>query len=289
MASITQLSLLSHPYEEVVPVTGGRKEMKAAASFPGSVLIWAMGEGDYAKSQAAVEERPGGLALIAILPRAADITDDPDVIHAVQRCRPHGLLPYHAAPVARDLAQVLRRPPLDLAAEVTDYLAWRGLVVDRETTRLLRRIIELSAELRSITALSRSMYLSRRALGRRLLNRGLPVPSHWLQLARMLRLASRLQNSDASVFTIAYDSGYPDGFSVSNQMHRLIGYRPSQVREYLGWEWILEAWLKREADAGGLAPAAAREISHGSKSPAGPPPKLPRPRAGRPKRRRSVA
>jgi len=288
MSSITQLSLLAHPYDKVRPLTGGRREMKVAASIPGSALIWAMGRGDYAKSRALVQGRPGGLSLIAILPSATEVTDDPDVLHVVQRCRPHGLLPDHAGPAVQDLAQVLRRPPLDLAADVTDYLLWRGLVVDRETTHLIRRIMELSAELRSITALSRSMYLSRRALGRRLFNRGLPVPSHWLQIARMLRLASRLQNSDASVFSIAYESGYPDGFSVSNQMQRLIGCRPSQVREYLGWEWILEAWLRREAEEGGLAPDAARQISAGPKSSAGPPPPFPRPRAGRPRRKSSV-
>jgi hypothetical protein len=29
-------------------------------------------------------------------------------------------------------------------------------------------------------------------------------------------------------------------------MKRLIGYRPSQVRELPGWEWLVEAWLKQE-------------------------------------------
>ncbi|MDA1102107.1 MAG: hypothetical protein O2956_00725 [Gemmatimonadetes bacterium] len=289
MAQIAPLSLLAHPYQDLVPVTGGRCELKSAARIPGSALVWTMGASSYEKSQSFVEERPGGLALIAILPPAVDVTADPEVVHAVQRCRPHGLLPHHAGPVARDIAQVLRRPPLDLAVEVTDYLSWRGLVVDRETIQLLRRIVELSADLRSITALSRGMYLSRRALGRRLLTRGLPVPSHWLQLGRMLRMASRLQNSDTSVFSIAYESGYPDGFSVSNQMQRLIGYRPSQIREYLGWEWILEAWLRREAEEGGLAPGPAREIREGVKSSAAPPPTFPGPGAGRPRRRRSVA
>ena len=266
MTALTQLSLLSHPYDLLTPVTGGHRQLRGAARIPGSALIWVMGEGDYSKTSEAVERRPGGLALIALLPRSEEIVANPDVVHAVHRCRPNGLLPYHSRPTPGDLAQVLRRPSADLPADVTDYLSWRGLLVDRDTTQLIRRIIELSCEVRSITALSRGLYMSRRALGRHLMNRGLPVPSHWLQLSRMLRLSSRLQNSEASIFTIAYESGYPDGFSVSNQMHRLIGYRPSHVREYLGWEWILEAWLRREAETGGLAPGAAREISTGSKS-----------------------
>jgi len=266
MKAISQLSLLSHPYDCLVPLTGGHQQMRAAARVPGTSLIWSMAEGNYEKTCPTVEGRPGGLALIAILPRTEDIVANPDVVHAVQRCRPNGLLPYHSGPIPCDLAQVLRRPAADLPADVTDYLTWRGLIVDRDTTHLVRRIIELSAELRSITSLSRGLYMSRRALGRRLMSRGLPVPSHWLQLSRMLRLASRLQNSEESVFTIACESGYPDGFSVSNQMYRLIGYRPSHVREYLGWEWILEAWLRREAESGGLAPGGAYEIREGAKS-----------------------
>jgi AraC-like DNA-binding protein len=250
--TVPRISLLSHPYRQLIPVAGGRDALRAAAREPGSALIWSVGSALGANANTLVEGRPGGLALIVILPPVQDLDASPDLIHFVHRARPHGILPHHLSPSPGDLAQVLRRPPIDLAAEVTDYLSWRGLGVDRETTHLVRRILELSSELRTITALSRSMYLSRRALGRRLMTRGLPVPSHWLQLGRLLRLAIRLQNSDESVFSIAYDSGYPDGFSVSNQMQRLVGFRPSQVRQYLGWEWLVEQWLRREAEDGGL-------------------------------------
>lgn len=289
MVGSPPLQLLSHPYDRVTPFSGRTSELRQTAREPGSALVWNMEPGTYRSVQEVVRRRPGGLALLVVLPPAKDMEADPGLVTAVQRCRPHGLLPYHEWPAAADLAQVLRRPPLDLAAEVTDYLAWRGLVVDRDTVHLLRRIIELSAELRSITALARGMYLSRRALGRRLMTRGLPVPSHWLQVARILRFASELQNSEASIFSVAYAAGYPDGFSVSNQMQRLIGFRPSQVRERFGWEWIVEAWLRREAEEGGLAPACAARITEGEHSPAGPPIPLPAPRPGRPRGRKSVA
>lgn len=280
------LFLLTHPYLELVPVRG-RDELRGAGRAPGSALVWMMASATDLDST--VDGRPGGLSLIVILPDAAEARSDPNLLQRVNRCRPHGILPYHLNPVPQDIAQVLRRPPNDLAAEITDYLAWRGLVVDRDTIHLIRRIIEHSADLASVTALSRSMYLSRRALGRRLMSRGLPVPSHWLQLGRLLRLAIRLQNSDSSVFSIACDAGYPDGFSVSNQMQRLVGYRPSQVREYLGWEWILEEWLRREAELGGLAPAMAAKLDPGLRSgEEDPRPALPA-RTGRPRRARSQA
>jgi AraC-like DNA-binding protein len=180
------------------------------------------------------------------------------------QCRPLGILPYHETPSVEDLVWALTRPPEDLPLEVTEYLIWRGIPLDRETARIIRKTVELSAEVRSISALARSLYLSRRALGRRFLNRGLPVPSHWLHFARLLRVAIRLQNSGESVVAIGFELGYPDGFSLSNQMMRLIGCRPSEVRAHLGWEWVLEAWLRREADTGGLAPEYTMEILSGS-------------------------
>jgi AraC-like DNA-binding protein len=288
MAQTPPLSLMTYPYEQLIPLTGGRNQMKAAARMPGSVLVWAVDAVKYTQSQPWVEKRPGGLALIAILPPSSAIEDDHELIHAVQRCRPSGILPHHVGPVARDLAQVIRRPPTDLAVEITDYLSWRGLLVDRDTTHLLRQIVELSSDLRSVSALSRRMYISRRALGRRFFSRGLPVPSHWLQLARMLRLACRLQNSDATLFSIAYEAGYPDGFSVSNQMNRIIGYRPSQVREYLGWEWIVESWLRREAESGGLAPGPARRLEVGPNASGTPLEPFLKAKPGRPRKRRTV-
>lgn len=86
------------------------------------------------------------------------------------------------------------------------------------------------------------------------------MASHWLQFGRILRVAIRLQNSEDSVLAVGYELGYPDGFSLSNQMFRLTGYRPVEARQYLGWEWILEAWLRREADTGGLAPDLTEEF-----------------------------
>jgi hypothetical protein len=149
--------LLMHPYRALMPVKGGREHLRTAGRAPGSALIWTMGPHLQPDGHPLVAGRPGGLALIVILPRTEDITSNPDVIQVIHRCRPQGILPHHIGPTAEDLAQVLRRPPFDLAAEVTEYLTWRGLAVDKDTKHLIRRIIELSGELRSITELSRSM------------------------------------------------------------------------------------------------------------------------------------
>lgn len=255
------LSVLAHPYHRLEPFQGGRQELKEAARGGGTAVVWRMGRAPTPPEAELLRTRPGGLALLVVLPPVAHL--DPGMIHRLQLLRPAAVLPHHEDPSVVELTHVLRRPPVDLAVEVTDYLQWRGLQLDHDTVRLVRRIVELSDNLRSVAALSRSMYMSRRALGRRFLSLGLPVPSHWLQMARLLRVALRLQTTDASVFSVAYELGYPDGFSVSNQMSRLLGHRPTDVRERLGWEWLLESWLRREAEGGALAPGAQTTVQAG--------------------------
>ncbi|HKJ01631.1 MAG TPA: AraC family transcriptional regulator [Longimicrobiales bacterium] len=261
-ANSTPLSILRPPYQDHdrIPVTGGKQQLRESGRRPGSVLVWNLRNGPNAQDGEIVRDRPGGLPLIVVLPETTEKLGDAAFLRLLESVRPLGLLPFQEDPATQDLVAILRQPPEDLAAEVTDYLVWRGIPLDRETARLIRKTIALSAELRSISALSRSLYLSRRALGRRFLARGLPVPSHWLQFGRLLRVAIRLQSSEDSVLSVGYDLGYPDGFSMSNQMVRLTGYRPVEVRQFLGWEWLLEAWMKREADTGGLAPDLTEEF-----------------------------
>jgi AraC-like DNA-binding protein len=248
------LSLFVPPYRLLEAVTDTSTLSARLRERPGSALIWCLEEGEWGASFDLVRGRPGGVALIVVLPRAESIGRDPEVLRIVELCRPHSILPYHPEPNPNDLRSLLCRTPEDLAIEVTDYLSWRGIAVDGDTRRLIRRTIELAGEIRSVSGLSRSLYLSRRALGRRFLTRGLPVPSHWLHFGRILRAALRLQSTEDTLFTIACDLGYPDGFALSNQMYRLVGIRPTSARDCLGWEWLIEAWLRREAEDGGLLP-----------------------------------
>lgn len=216
-------------------------------------MIWTMSSGHRPRHLARVAGRPGGLALVAILPPAARVAELHDrVLEVVEEARPVAILPHHPRKEVGELKQLLRREPDCLEGEFLDFLRWRGLNLDQETRRIVSRTMELSGELRTLGALARGVYLSRRALGRRFQQRGLPVPSHWLQFCRLLRVLFRLQNTPRPLAQVARSLGYPDGFTLSNQMERLVGVRPSLVRERLGWEWFVEAWLRREWEEGGL-------------------------------------
>jgi AraC-like DNA-binding protein len=220
----------------------------------GVALLWNLRTEDWGRGFRLVRERPPGVALFLILPPASEMGGVGTLLDLMEHCRPHTVLPCMDHLDPEEMLAFLRRPPSEFAVEVMDYLTWRGIEVDLDTRRILRRIFHLSGDLRTIKGLSRAMYMSRRALGRRLMSRGLPAPSHWLHLGRVLRACLCLQNSSATLHSIGCQLGYPDGFALSNQMKRLTGLRPSLMKECFGWEWIVESWLRREAMDGTLSP-----------------------------------
>ena len=242
------------PYQEVEPVAHPTDLPSTPLPPRGAVLLWNLCSGDWVRSSKEVRRRPPGVALFIILPPSARKIEMEGLLTLMESCRPHSILPYMVELNPLELVAYLRRFPSDLPLEVADYLAWRGVVMDPDTRRLLRRTLDLSGELRTVSGLARSLYMSRRALGRRFTARGLPVPSHWLHFGRILRASVRLQNSGSTLYAVACELGYPDGFSLSNQMHRLTRLRPSIMKECFGWEWIVEAWLRQEAEEGSLSP-----------------------------------
>lgn len=260
LAQPLPLSLFKPPYHSLEPVRWDDRRFVQPIS-PGTGLVWQLRLGSWSQVFEVVRRRPPGMALIVILPAKVDLDSAPELLRVVEACRPHSILPFHHEPHVEDLTALLRREPEDLSVEVMDYLQWRGINVDIEVRQLIRKTIDLSSELRSITALARSLYLSRRALGRRFLTNGLPVPSHWLHFGRVLRAALRLQTSTITLAEVASRFGYPDGFALSNQMYRLVGVRPSDARRYLGWDWLVEAWIHTETAGGGFSSDMHRTLA----------------------------
>ena len=249
------VALLGPPYRHLIPVdrTGPGPPREG-----GWVLTWHLGAEDWLDAAAMVANRRAGIALAIILPDGDNRPSITPVLRAIEQSRPQAVLPFHEAPCPTEIAGVIRRPPLSLSSSVSEYLDWRGFALDPVARNIIRRIVELSDRAQTISALATNLYMSRRALGRRLLKSSLPVPSHWLHISRILRATFRLQNSDATLFHVACSLGYPDGFSLSNQMSRLCGVRPLEVRDRIGWEWLFENWLAREEAKGNLPKGVAR-------------------------------
>ena len=75
---------------------------------------------------------------------------------------------------------------------------------------------------------------------------GVPGPGKWLAAAHAVHAALRLQADESlPLLTIAVECGYSDHSSLSRQSLRLFGVRPGAIRRTLGWEWLLDRWLRR--------------------------------------------
>ena len=216
---------------------------------PGEAAVWFMGPGRRVHDELRwCALRPRGMPLFIVLPAPADVPDLADVLRLLPGLRPRGVLPGVGRGVIPALRSLLGAPPAALPRAVADHLEDMGVIPDPETRKRIETIFSAAPGTRSIQGLSRRFCQSRRTLGRFFQERGLPVPSHWLQFARILHISIQLQNTTLNIGRVAVRFGYPDGFTMSNTMKRLTGYRPSFVREHLGWEWIVEAWWRREGD-----------------------------------------
>jgi len=239
------LARFAPPYERLTPQP--LAPLAGLAEWRGCALVWQL-------SDAATQweeynwlaQRPAGLPLMILLPHPDDIEGTVPLLRRIRELRPRAVVPGAVLGTPEHLRALLAAPPRSVAGTVTDYLRLRGVLASEPARREVQRVLELSVEVVSISQLARRLYTSRRTLGRHFAEWGLPVPSHWLQFGRLLHVCLHLHADHTAVFRLAARARYPDGFTLSNQMKRLIGYRPSEVRRLLGWEWIVEAWLEKE-------------------------------------------
>lgn len=238
------LQLFRPPYRTCTPIDA---DSHPGEPGPGAAAVWFMAAGRPVMDElrwAAL--RPRSLPLFIVLPSPEQVPELVEALRALPGLRPKGVLPGAGVGTMAALRALLAAPPTVLPVAVADYLEGMGAIADPETRARVETIFAAAPNVRSIQALARRLCQSRRTLGRFFQERGLPVPSHWLQFARVLHVAIQIQNTNLNIGRISARFGYPDGFTMSNTMKRLTGYRPSFVREHLGWEWIVEAWWREE-------------------------------------------
>ena len=252
----SELCLVRPPYVFAEPIEPGW--WPAQLPPRGMALLWSPSGPCAELVLERLLARPPGMPLFLVLPPPAEVHEIVPLLGRLHELAPRAVLPCGPLAGVETIRTLLATPARQLSAEVTEYLMRRGLLA-RTAAGAVRQILQVAGATRSITALSRRMYLSRRTLGRHFELEGIPVPSHWLQMARLLHVAVRLQRERVTAFRAAVEVGYPDGFTMSNQMKRLIGCRPTEVRDCLGWEWVLESWVRGEALRGGFDRERFRE------------------------------
>jgi AraC-like DNA-binding protein len=247
-AAERSLCLFEPPYDNLKPITPEAVvELRHVNDWKGRALVWQLtGSDRHAVEFEALRYKTPGLPLLVLLPPPHGVSHVARLLPSVRHLCPRLILPHGLIDSPYRLRHVMALPPRNIAASVTDFLIRRGVLTRKNAIREFQRILELAPQTRSIAGLCRRMYTSRRTLGRHFISTGIPVPSHCLHFGRLLHVAVHLQAENVAMFRIASRFGYPDGFTMSNQMKRLTGHRPTDVRELLGWEWLVEAWLETE-------------------------------------------
>lgn len=174
---------------------------------------------------------------------------DPEAVRLIQRA---AQLHVRAVVVDREpLADAMRRcltAPLDLAADVVAWLAIRLPMLPLHVADLCRIIFRYASVETTIDELLASAGESARSARARFRKLCLPAPGSWYHVARAIHAALSLQRApQAPLFGLAIELGYCDHSALSHQFVRLFGLRASQVRRLLGWEWLLDSWLTRQA------------------------------------------
>jgi len=146
------------------------------------------------------------------------------------------------------LGESLRRPLTDtqtLGADVVEWLGLFGLRLTPTLNHLVAHIFSDAPRYREVADLLRGIGAAESSTRFRFRKKGLPAPSRWLQAARGVHAALRIQlEPERSILAHACELGYSDHSALCHQMRRLFGTTPAVVRETLGWEWLLERWVQ---------------------------------------------
>lgn len=148
------------------------------------------------------------------------------------------------------LGESLRRPLTttdNLGGDVVEWLSLFGLRLSPTLNHLISQIFSEAPRYTEIGPLLKAMGAAESSTRFRFRKKNLPAPSRWLQAARALHAALRIQlEPGKSILAHACALGYADHSALCHQMKRTFGTTPAAVRETLGWEWLLERWVRAE-------------------------------------------
>lgn len=148
------------------------------------------------------------------------------------------------------LGESLRRPLTSTDGLGADVVEWLGLFGIRTTPTIAHLIAQIFTDAPRYTevgSLLRSIGAAESSTRFRFRKKGLPAPSRWLQAARALHAALLIQMEPSrSILAHACTLGYADHSALCHQMKRVFGTTPAAVRETLGWEWLMERWVRKE-------------------------------------------
>jgi len=222
------------------------REVDPNKIVPGSVLALHVTSrnADWDRCSAAIEGLRRRLPSVpVVLSLGPDIRDGLFLAARASRASVRAVVPGDAP-----LGESLRRPLTStetLGPDVVEWLALFGVRLTPTVADLVSRIFSDAPYHAEVGSLLRSIGAAESSTRFRFRKKGLPAPSRWLQAARGIHAALRIQlDPGKSILSHACALGYADHSALCHQMKRMFGTTPAAVRETLGWEWLLERWVR---------------------------------------------
>jgi AraC-like DNA-binding protein len=240
---LSALALAAPPYTHPIPLTREARLPRAA------VLVLDVRGPDDAEprlAQAVMAARtrfPSAPVVVRVAPASPVALR---VAQSASRLRVRAVLGTDE-PLAPALRSLLAHPPA-LGDDVVEWMGVRGDPLSPSAATLVRHLVDTSAGCARVAdALARAGQSDRTA--RHCMRmRALPPPSAWHQAARALHAVMRIQaEPHARVLQVAAEYGYSDHSGLSRQLARTFGVGVSAVRGTVGWEWLLDRWLRIRA------------------------------------------
>jgi len=143
---------------------------------------------------------------------------------------------------------VLRRELTETAGLATDlirYLRARGWVLPPSVRDLVHGVLEHAAECRAVRRLADFVDSSPRWT-REMKACGLGTPRPFFQVVRCMVIAIDMQREwTTRLEDIAWRYGFHDASALHHRVVEVFGCSPTDVRRWLGWEWLLATGVTR--------------------------------------------
>jgi AraC-like DNA-binding protein len=211
----------------------------------GTLLLQEVGATSHARASLALtkklRQRFPAVPMLVRIPRSAG---SGTFRLAVDLCRfgCHPVL-HDTGPLAPALRDSLTNQT-ELASRLCDWLQHTSIVTCPEVLAFIRAVTEAACERRSVEDAARVVRQEPRRVRARCARLGLPSPVRWRTLARLLHDLATIQRSPhLSCARHAYELGYGDQQAMCHIFRARLGCTPSEVKELLGWEWIVCRWL----------------------------------------------
>jgi AraC-like DNA-binding protein len=150
--------------------------------------------------------------------------------------------------VGPELPAILRdvlTDPANLGRDVIDWLRLRSIRLNPHQADLLEKIFTDAPDHGDLTALLARHHIPPSTARFRLRKRGLPSPNRCFQAARAIHAVLRLlAQPELPVATVARRLRFADHSALAHLLRRSLGVTSQEIRGTLGWEWLLDRWLR---------------------------------------------